>query len=89
MIRNTLLLTLCLTASGTLVQAADDFERAPINYSQATPDNVVSRLEQQLEAGKVTLKYDGDRGYVESVLKALNVPISSQVLVFSKTSLQR
>ncbi len=89
MIRQSLLAALCLTAVGPLVRAADDFERDPINYSQATPDNVVSRLQQRLEAGQASLKFDGDRGYIDAVLKELNVPVSSQVLVFSKTSLQR
>lgn len=89
MIRQSLLAALCLTAAGPLVQAADDFERDPINYSQATPDNVVSQLQQRLEAGQASLKFDGDRGYIDAVLKELNVPVSSQVLVFSKTSLQR
>lgn len=89
MIRQSLLAALCLTAAGPLVRAADDFERDPINYSQATPDNVVSRLQQRLEAGQASLKFDGDRGYIDAVLNELNVPVSSQVLVFSKTSLQR
>ena len=68
---------------------ADDFERAPINYSKATPDNVISRLQAKLDARKHELKYDNDHGYLPAVLAALDVPISSQVLVFSKTSLQR
>src|SRR5262249_53968870 len=69
--------------------AADDFEREPISYSKGTPDNAVSRLAARIAAGKATLKHDGDRGYLESLLKELNVPVSSQTLVFSKTSLQR
>lgn len=89
MIRPTLLTALCLTASSSLIHAADDFERAPINYSQATPDNAVSRLQQQLETGEASLKFDAERGYLDSILKALKIPTSSQVLVFSKTSLQR
>lgn len=34
------------------------------------------------------LAYEGDKSYLPSLLKALNVPIESQMLVFSKTSLQ-
>lgn len=66
-----------------------DFEREPILYSAATPDNVISRLQQRLNEGKESLAFDPDKGYLPAVLKALKVPISSQTLVFSKTSLQR
>ena len=69
--------------------AADDFERPPISYSEATPDNAISRLQSKLDAGELVLNYDDQRGYLEEVLRALEVPVSSQVLVFSKTSLQR
>lgn len=71
------------------VSASDEFERAPIRYSEARPDNAVARLQARLEAGKATLTFDGELGYLRSVLKELQIPVSSQVLVFSKTSLQR
>jgi hypothetical protein len=66
-----------------------ELDREPINYSTAEADNPVSRLQQKLAAGKAKLARDDDRGYLKSVLAALAVPESSQVLVFSKTSLQR
>jgi hypothetical protein len=68
---------------------ANDLERAPIHYSTATPDNAVTALSHKVRAGKVVLKQDEDHGYLASVLKELDIPLSSQVLVFSKTSLQR
>lgn len=68
---------------------AADFEREPISYSKATPQNAITRLQQRIDAGEVTLDYDSRFGYARSLLKALNVPESSQMLVFSKTSLQR
>lgn len=71
------------------LEAVDDFEAPPINYSQATPDNVISRLQQKLDAGEATLAYEPHFGHLRSLLKALDVPTSSQTLVFSKTSLQR
>ena len=49
----------------------------------------VSRLQQQLDDGTVRLQQDRGHGYLPAVLKALNIPVSSQVLVFSKTSFQR
>lgn len=68
---------------------ADDFEREPIRYSKATPANAITRLQADIDAGKLRLTFDADRGYLPSVLKALSVPVTSQTLVFSKTSLQR
>ena len=68
---------------------ATDFERDPVNYSASTPDNPVSRLQKRLDAGEVKLTYDERVGYLRSVLEQLGVPVSSQMLVFSKTSLQR
>jgi hypothetical protein len=67
---------------------ADDLDLPPISYAKATPDNPVSRLQKSISTGKVTLK-SGEFGYLESLLAALDVPRSSQVLVFSKTSFQR
>lgn len=69
--------------------AADDFEREPINYAQAKPDNLVSRLQQRMEHGEAKLHYEPHFGYLKSFLQELNVPATSQTLVFSKTSLQR
>ncbi len=68
---------------------AQDFEREPINYLTAFTDNPVSRLEVRLEQGVARLEHDEQRGYLNSLLKELDVPVSSQTLVFSKTSLQR
>jgi hypothetical protein len=48
----------------------------------------VAQLQQRLDRGEATLEYDAKWGYLPSLLKNLHVPISSQTLVFSKTSLQ-
>jgi hypothetical protein len=77
-----------LLAAGPFVAAAD-VDADPIRYSTATPANAVSRLQEQLAAGKAALTNDKRHGYLRDLLKALKVPESSQVLVFSKTSLQR
>lgn len=68
---------------------AQDFEREPIEYSKRQPDNRVSRLIAELQTGRTTLKQDEKFGYLPGLLDALQVPRSSQMLVFSKTSLQR
>lgn len=69
--------------------AAVDLDREPINYSTAVPHNGVERLQKRLERGQAKLTYDEGTGYLRSLLRELNVPLSSQMLVFSKTSLQR
>jgi hypothetical protein len=66
-----------------------ELDREPINYSTTEAENPVTRLQAKLATGVVKLDRDDDRGYLKSLLAALNVPESSQVLVFSKTSLQR
>jgi hypothetical protein len=80
------LAVLLVTVSPAL---ALDIDAPPIRYTEATPANAVSRLQERLAAGKVTLRPEKGFGYLRPVLKELNVPESSQVLVFSKTSLQR
>ena len=65
-----------------------NFERPPINYLDAEVTDPVAQLAKKLESGQAELSYDEDFGYLKSVLEALDVPVSSQTLVFSKTSLQ-
>jgi hypothetical protein len=48
----------------------------------------VARLQQKIDRGQVTLAFDGEHGYLESVLANLDIPVSSQMLVFSKSSAQ-
>ena len=64
------------------------YSEAPINYRSQDLSDPVALLEKQLEAGKVSLTYDKDHGYLKSVLDLLKVPVESQTLVFSKTSFQ-
>lgn len=90
--RTVLLLALCSCLGiglGLPLATAQNIERAPIHYSKARPGDAVMALGEKIEAGKVKLKRDDDRGYLVSVLQHLDIPLSSQVLVFSRTSLQR
>jgi len=64
------------------------YSDAPINYRSQDLSDPVALLEKQIEAGKVSLTYDQDQGYLRSVLSLLKVPVASQTLVFSKTSFQ-
>lgn len=75
--------------AASLAQAGVNYEEAPIFYSVTSPENRISRLQQRLAAGEVALKYEEPTGYLRSLLHALEIPVSSQVLNFSKTSLQK
>lgn len=58
-----------------------------IDYSGDDADDGAAGLNEQLRRGTASLKHDGSRrGYLLSLLKALDVPVESQVLVFSKTA---
>ncbi|MDE0101518.1 MAG: hypothetical protein OXN89_03995 [Bryobacterales bacterium] len=48
----------------------------------------VARLARGLEEGERTLGFEAKWGYLRSLLEALDIPVSSQLLVFSKTSAQ-
>jgi hypothetical protein len=65
--------------------SADD---PAIGYSQAALDNAVVEANRQLAEGSRRLVYEGRGGYLASALEALGIPGDSQLLVFSKTSLQ-
>jgi hypothetical protein len=53
-----------------------------------SPADPIALLQKRIDRGEVRLRYSPDRGYLASLLKELNIPTSSQTLVFSKTSLQ-
>ena len=59
-----------------------------IRYSTGELDNPIVRLNERLAKGEVRLSYDAANGYLRSLLEALSIPVSSQMLVFSKTSFQ-
>jgi hypothetical protein len=63
-------------------------ESAVINYRGAGGGDRVARLQREIEGGRVKLDFSEDGGYLQSVLKELQIPVSSQGLVFSKTSFQ-
>jgi hypothetical protein len=63
-------------------------ESQVIGYRTAGSNDPVARLQSRINGGEVHLDYSEKNGYLESVLKLLKVPESSQGLVFSKTSFQ-
>ena len=64
------------------------FENPPINYHEATVNDPIAELTAKIESGEAKLTFDEKQGYLKSLLDALDIPSSSQTLVFSKTSLQ-
>jgi hypothetical protein len=64
-------------------------DHAAIQYSSRPTRDAVARLNQRLEKGELKLSSEAPRGYLKSVLTALDISTSSQTLVFSENSLQR
>jgi hypothetical protein len=63
-------------------------EHAAIQYKTRPTTDPVAELNRRIQNGEVQLQSDSRNGYLKSVLDALKVPVESQVLVFSETSLQ-
>src|SRR3954467_12880359 len=69
-----------------LAQYSSVAEHPDIAYSKSAPTDALARLQASIEKGEAVLDFDAETGYLKSVLRALNVPVSSQSLVFSRTS---
>jgi len=78
----------CFVAAEQPISPTALREHPAIAYSRSAPGDPVALLNARLQKGEVRLEHDTRAGYLASVLAALNVPDSSQVLVFSKTSFQ-
>lgn len=76
-------------SDGTAIALDDSlpYGQKPIDYHGEATQNAVTRLVRRLEAGEVKFQADGGQGYLPALLKALDIPASSQMLVFSKTAL--
>jgi hypothetical protein len=81
---------LALPVGGQVVkdQGYLPFAEAPINYRSENLDDPIARLQKKLDRGEARLEYEAGFGYFRAVLRALHIPVSSQTLVFSKTSFQ-
>ena len=82
-----------LALIGALAQSRSKFagtlESHPaIEYRTAQPHDIVTSLRQDVTGGKTTLTFDGPQGYLRSALEKLDIPIDSQILLFSKTGIQ-
>lgn len=65
-----------------------DLARPEHDYWNRTPKDPFTRLKDDLEQGRLALDESSEKAYLESLLKALEIPTSSQMLVYSTTSLQ-
>ena len=75
-------------ASADLAEAPYADEYPAIGYATSGPGGRLGRFAAAVEDGSAGLSYLDQRGYLDSVLRELEIDPSSQVLVFSRTSLQ-
>jgi hypothetical protein len=66
-------------------EATDD---PAIGYATRPVTDRIAGLSARVQSGELNLTFESGRGYLRSLLAALNVPIESQLAVYSKTSLQ-
>src|ERR1041384_7595741 len=78
-----------LTTGAALGQANyEAIDQPPHNYWKRPLKDRFTLLKDDLEAGRVPLDYSSEKAFLISVLRAFRIPASSQMLVFSTTSLQ-
>jgi hypothetical protein len=61
---------------------------AAAGANPAFAEDPVAALSHRLEQGGAQLPFDSVYGYLPALLEALNIPVESQMAVFSKTSIQ-
>jgi hypothetical protein len=66
-----------------------EFDEEPVYYTQAIPTDPIAKMRERIEKGGLRLPFDEKFGYLPGLLAELHIPKSSQMLVFSKTSVQR
>ncbi|MCM3881590.1 MAG: hypothetical protein ND807_15890 [Vicinamibacterales bacterium] len=59
-----------------------------IQYSTRPTHDAVAGLSSRIQNGSLQLAFDERHGYLPALLKAMDIPIDSQIAVFSKTSTQ-
>src|SRR6266850_6652643 len=71
--------------AGTFMGSSED---TAIAYTTARLNNSVADVNRRLQDGTVQFTFDSRSGFLRSALDALQIPVDSQMLVFSRTSLQ-
>ena len=84
----------CLAWSAAVATSAQ-FDDAPfeldhpaVSYSTRRSNDAVDALNTRVQSGEVALPYEPTTGYLKPLLAALDINIDSQIVLFSKTSLQ-
>jgi hypothetical protein len=77
-----------IAQSRTFDADAVELDHPAIAYRTSVRSDRVAELNRRLLEGTASLKFDGTSGYLRSLLEQLDVPVESQMAVFSKTSLQ-
>jgi len=80
--------TAILWVSAVQAQYTASEEYQIIDYDQPAVENSATRLGNKLKSGELSLEYREQRGYLDDLLAELGIAPSSQLLVFSPTSLQ-
>lgn len=70
-------------------QTTPDYELAPIEYSARAASNRITAFQARLDVARDAGPAAAGPELLRRLLEALDVPMESQVLVFSRTSLQR
>ncbi len=65
-----------------------DLDRPPHEYHARVPRDRFTRLKADLESGRLAIDGSSEKAFVTSLLRVLEIPVTSQMLVFSTTSLQ-
>ncbi len=87
-LRSFLIAGIALSHSLLSAQTYSDFDLPPFSYWEKTPGDPFTKLKGQLESGKTKLDHSTPKAFLLSLLTALDVPVSSQSMVISATSLQ-
>jgi hypothetical protein len=78
-----------LTGRTAQAQQAEPFEEPPISYSATQPDDRATALNAAFRARADEIRSLPAKKRLKWLLDELGIPVESQLLVFSKTSLQR
>ena len=79
------LLNLDAQRAGSFMGSADD---PAIRYSTAPLNNPVEDANAKIQSGGVPFTFEGRSGFLRAALEVLDIPVDSQMLVFSADSLQ-
>lgn len=79
--------TFAFATDQAIAQGAD-YDQPPISYSSTEPRDPVAKIKKRIEAGEQVFQPGTGKELLAQMLKMLDVPVESQVLVYSKTSAQ-